>query len=136
MEVSEVHAAVPANNPVSTLHCPSPYKKWRCSSANRSIDDNVGRLLDYLESSGLAKNTLVMYTSDQGFFLGEHGWFDKRFIYEESFQMPVCRAFARPANRPVPDQGAGYRAWFGLSGRSLQRGLCTYLAGVRRSQDP
>ena len=54
----------------------------------QSIDDNVGRLLDYLDSSNLAKNTIVIYTSDQGFFLGEHGWFDKRFMYEESFQMP------------------------------------------------
>lgn len=53
-----------------------------------SVDDNVGRLLDYLEQSGLAKNTLVIYTSDQGFFLGEHGWYDKRFMYEESLRMP------------------------------------------------
>ena len=53
-----------------------------------SVDENVGRLLDYLDESGLAENTLVIYTSDQGFFLGEHGWFDKRFIYEQSFQMP------------------------------------------------
>lgn len=55
----------------------------------RSIDDNVGRVLDYLDSEGLSDNTMVLYTSDQGFFLGEHGWFDKRFIYEESFQMPL-----------------------------------------------
>ncbi|KAI8239731.1 hypothetical protein K4K55_001530 [Colletotrichum sp. SAR 10_96] len=54
----------------------------------QSIDDNVGRMLDWLESEGLAENTIVIYTSDQGFFLGEHGWFDKRFMYEESFQMP------------------------------------------------
>ncbi|KAH6669738.1 N-acetylglucosamine-6-sulfatase [Plectosphaerella plurivora] len=54
----------------------------------QSIDDNVGRMLDWLEAEGLADNTLVVYTSDQGFFLGEHGWFDKRFMYEESFQMP------------------------------------------------
>lgn len=54
----------------------------------QSIDDNVGRLLDYLDAEGLADNTIVIYTSDQGFFLGEHGWFDKRFIYEESLQMP------------------------------------------------
>jgi len=54
----------------------------------QSVDDNVGRLLDYLDQSGLSENTMVIYTSDQGFFLGEHGWFDKRFIYEESFQMP------------------------------------------------
>ncbi|GKZ16855.1 hypothetical protein AbraIFM66951_006346 [Aspergillus brasiliensis] len=53
-----------------------------------SIDENVGRLLDYLDEEGLAENTVVIYTSDQGFFLGEHGWFDKRFMYEESFQMP------------------------------------------------
>ncbi|KAF2177747.1 arylsulfatase B [Zopfia rhizophila CBS 207.26] len=54
----------------------------------QSIDDSVGRLLDYLDQEGLADNTIVIYTSDQGFFLGEHGWFDKRFMYEESFQMP------------------------------------------------
>lgn len=54
----------------------------------QSVDDNVGRVLDYLDHHGLAENTLVIYTSDQGFFLGEHGWFDKRFMYEESFQMP------------------------------------------------
>lgn len=53
-----------------------------------SVDENVGRMLDWLEEQGLADNTLVIYTSDQGFYLGEHGWFDKRFIYEESFKMP------------------------------------------------
>lgn len=53
------------------------------------VDENVGRLLDYLEQSGLAKNTIVIYTSDQGFYLGEHGWFDKRFMYEESLRMPL-----------------------------------------------
>ena len=54
-----------------------------------SVDDNVGRLLDYLEEKGLAENTIVVYTSDQGFYLGEHGWFDKRFIYDESFKTPL-----------------------------------------------
>jgi arylsulfatase A-like enzyme len=54
-----------------------------------AVDDNVGRLLDYLDENGLAENTLVVYTSDQGFYLGEHGWFDKRFIYEESFKTPL-----------------------------------------------
>ena len=54
-----------------------------------SVDENIGRLLDYLEESGLAENTMVVYTSDQGFFLGEHGWFDKRFMYEESLRMPL-----------------------------------------------
>lgn len=54
-----------------------------------SLDENIGRLLDYLDSSGLSKNTIVVYTSDQGFFLGEHGWWDKRFMYEESLRMPL-----------------------------------------------
>jgi arylsulfatase A-like enzyme len=53
------------------------------------VDENVGRLLDYLDQSGLAKNTVVVYSSDQGFYLGEHGWFDKRFMYEESYRMPL-----------------------------------------------
>lgn len=52
------------------------------------VDENVGRLLAYLETSGLADNTIVMYSADQGFYLGEHGWFDKRFMYEESFRTP------------------------------------------------
>ncbi len=54
-----------------------------------SIDDNVGRILAYLEASGLDKNTVVFYSSDQSFYLGEHGWFDKRFIYEESLRTPM-----------------------------------------------
>jgi arylsulfatase A-like enzyme len=54
-----------------------------------SVDDNVGRVLDYLDQHGLRENTLVIYTSDQGFYLGEHGWFDKRFMYEESLRMPM-----------------------------------------------
>ena len=53
-----------------------------------SVDDSVGAMLAYLDEAGIADNTIVIYTSDQGFFLGEHGWFDKRFMYEESFQMP------------------------------------------------
>ena len=54
-----------------------------------AVDENVGRLLDYLDEKGLAENTLVVYTSDQGFYLGEHGWFDKRFMYDESFKTPL-----------------------------------------------
>jgi len=53
------------------------------------VDDGVGRVLDYLEENGLAENTIVVYTSDQGFYLGEHGWFDKRFVYNESFKTPL-----------------------------------------------
>ena len=55
----------------------------------RSIDESVGELLNYLEANDLVKNTIVIYTSDQGFYLGEHGWFDKRFMYEESFRTPL-----------------------------------------------
>jgi arylsulfatase A-like enzyme len=54
----------------------------------QSVDDGVGRLLDFLDTSGLSRNTIVVYTSDQGFFLGEHGLYDKRFMYEESLRMP------------------------------------------------
>ena len=54
-----------------------------------SVDDNVGRVLDYLKENNLEDNTIVVYTSDQGFYLGEHGWFDKRFIYNESFKTPL-----------------------------------------------
>lgn len=57
----------------------------RCGAA---IDDNIGKLLDYLEAEGIANNTIVIYTADQGYFLGEHGFFDKRLIYEESMRMP------------------------------------------------
>jgi arylsulfatase A-like enzyme len=61
----------------------------RCAAA---IDENIGRVLDYLQQSGLANNTVVIYTSDQGYFLGEHGFFDKRMMYEESLRMPfvIC----------------------------------------------
>jgi arylsulfatase A-like enzyme len=53
-----------------------------------SLDRNIGRVLDYLDKTGLAENTIVVYSSDQGFYLGEHGWYDKRFMYEESLHMP------------------------------------------------
>lgn len=54
-----------------------------------SVDDNLGRVLDYLDASGLAENTIVVYNSDQGFFLGDHGWYDKRWMYEESLRTPL-----------------------------------------------
>lgn len=107
----------------------------------QSVDDNVGRMLNYLEDNGLADSTIVIYTSDQGFFLGEHGWFDKRFMYEESFQMPflirypaaiakgavcddiICNVDFAPtfldfANLPVPSymQGVSFREL--LSGKT------------------
>lgn len=57
--------------------------------AIQSVDDNLGRVLKYLDETGLAKNTIVIYSSDQGFYLGDHGWFDKRWMYEESLRMPL-----------------------------------------------
>jgi arylsulfatase A-like enzyme len=70
-------------------------KKWKYERFMKdylacvaSVDDNVGRLLDYLKQHDLLDNTIVVYTSDQGFFIGDHGWFDKRFMYEHSLRMP------------------------------------------------
>ena len=88
--------------PVPPGLTPEEEKRWkyqryikdylRCVA---SIDDNVGRLLDYLDEQGLADDTIVVYTSDQGFFLGDHGWYDKRFMYEESLQMPFLMRYPR-----------------------------------------
>ena len=55
----------------------------------RSMDEGIGEILDHLDKTGLAKNTIVIYSSDQGFYLGEHGWYDKRWMFEESFKMPL-----------------------------------------------
>lgn len=60
-----------------------------------SVDEGVGQVLDYLDETGLAENTIVIYTSDQGFYLGEHGWFDKRFMYEESFRTPLVMRYPK-----------------------------------------
>lgn len=60
-----------------------------------SVDDNIGRVLDYLEANGLRENTIIVYTSDQGFYLGEHGWFDKRFMYEESYRTPFIVSYPK-----------------------------------------
>lgn len=100
----------------------------------KSLDDNVGRLLDYLDESGLAENTLVVYTSDQGFYMGEHGWFDKRFMYEESFRTPlimawrghirpgtVCRELVQNIDyAPTLLDAAGVEVPDGMDGVSLQ----------------
>ncbi len=70
----------------------------------KSVDDCVGRVLDYLEKNGLEKNTIVIYSSDQGFYLGEHGWFDKRWIFEESIRMPFIIRWpgvVDPGSRPA-----------------------------------
>ena len=69
------------------------------------MDKDIGRVLDYLDEQGLAENTLIVYTSDQGFFIGEHGWFDKRFMYEETMRTPlIIRYPARiKANQVITD---------------------------------
>ncbi len=61
----------------------------------QSVDDGVGEILNYLDENSLSDNTIVVYTSDQGFYLGEHGWFDKRFMYEESFRTPMLMRYPK-----------------------------------------
>jgi arylsulfatase A-like enzyme len=99
----------------------------------QAVDDNVGRLLDWLDANGLRENTLLIYTSDQGFFLGDHGMYDKRFMYEESLKMPflvrwpavikpgsVQNAIAiNPDFAPTFMDAAGLRVPEDMQGRSL-----------------
>src|SRR5690606_34897377 len=66
-----------------------------CLRTIKSVDDGEGEVLDYLEENGLAENSIVIYTSDQGFYLGERGWFDKRFMYEESFRTPLLMRYPK-----------------------------------------
>ena len=69
----------------------------------KAVDESVGRILEYLETSGLAKNTIVIYSSDQGFYLGEHGWYDKRWMFEESLAMPFLVRWpgvVKPGSKP------------------------------------
>lgn len=98
-----------------------------------SVDDNVGRVLRYLDAEGLAENTIVVYSSDQGFYLGEHGWFDKRWIYEESIRTPLLmrwpgvtqpgsRSDAMVSNLDYPEtflDAAGVRVPGDMQGRSF-----------------
>jgi arylsulfatase A-like enzyme len=101
------------------------------------IDENVGRLLKYLDDEGLAENTVVIYTADQGFFLGEHGWFDKRLMYEESLRMPFMVRYPKeiPAGTLMDDLAlnidfaplfldyAGVSAPQWMQGRSFRQNL-------------
>ncbi len=81
-------------------HDPVEVVKWKYQrylrdylATARSMDRNIGRILDYLDQNGLTENTVVIYTSDQGFYMGEHGWFDKRFMYEESLRTPFVMRY-------------------------------------------
>jgi len=98
-----------------------------------SVDDNLGRLLDYLDENGLAENTIVIYASDQGFYLGDHGWYDKRWMYEESLRFPLLMRWPKgiPAGiensdlvqnidlAPTLIDFAGQEVPEGMQGRSL-----------------
>lgn len=84
------------NNFYSKKRNPKEIAEWKYQrylqdymACVKSVDDSVGEIMEYLKASGLDKNTVIIYTTDQGFYLGEHGWFDKRFMYEESFGMPM-----------------------------------------------
>jgi arylsulfatase A-like enzyme len=83
---------------------PEERKKWIYQRfvkdhycALHGVDENLGRVLDYLDKNGLAEDTLIMYTSDNGYFLGEHGWYDKRFMYEPSLRVPLLVRYPRLA---------------------------------------
>jgi arylsulfatase A-like enzyme len=85
---------MPDFHPPATL-TPRQRKQWNYQQfmghflgTLRAQDDNIGRLLDFLDKNGLSENTVVVYTTDHGFFLGEHGWFDKRFMYEQAIRVP------------------------------------------------
>ena len=76
----------------------------------KAVDENIGRMLDYLDENGLSKNTVVIYSSDQGFWLGEHGWFDKRWMYEESLHTPLLVRWAG-RTKPAPLIPTWYLIW-------------------------
>ncbi len=104
-------AEMPDFNPPSYL-TPRQRKQWNYQrfmehflGTLRAQDDNIGRLLDFLDSSGLAQNTVVVYTTDHGFFLGDHGWFDKRFMYEQAIHVPwMIRCPGMHARGAVTDE--------------------------------
>jgi arylsulfatase A-like enzyme len=107
-----------------------------------AVDESVGRVLDWLELSGQADNTIVVYTSDQGFYLGEHGWFDKRFMYEESLRTPLVMQWPgriAPGTRiKVPVQNVDYAPTF-LDAAGLQPPASVQgrsLRGVMDGQPP
>ncbi|WP_262709196.1 sulfatase/phosphatase domain-containing protein [Sphingobacterium daejeonense] len=77
------------------------YQRYMIDYLNtaESMDRNIGKVLDYLDDKNLSDNTIVIYMSDQGFYMGEHGWFDKRFMYEESFRTPMIMRYPQKINK-------------------------------------
>ncbi len=101
-QVALMHLKNHLPDPVPAGLSAEEQKVWNYQSFMRnylrcvaSIDENVGRLLDFLDESKLAEDTIVIYTSDHGFFLGDHGWYDKRFMYEESIRIPFLMRYPR-----------------------------------------
>jgi len=88
---ADLHARAPKGNALTEWKFQRYMKDYLSTAA--SLDRNIGKTLDYLDQNGLSKNTLVIYMSDQGFYMGEHGWFDKRFMYEESFRTPMLMRY-------------------------------------------
>ncbi len=112
-----------------------------------SVDDNVGKMIDYLKANGLWENTIVVYTSDQGFYLGEHGWFDKRFMYEESFRTPLLVSYPKMIQKATETNAlaqnidfaptlldfAGVKIPADIQGESLKPILCNLKQNVRKA---
>lgn len=101
-DVSAVRLIDKDTGEVFTFGSQEAYRDWKFQRYMQrylrtlaAVDEGVASLLDLLDEEGIAEDTVVIYTSDQGFFLGEHGWFDKRFMYEESFQMPFLVRYPR-----------------------------------------
>ena len=101
-QVALMHRKNHLPDPVPAGLSPEEQKAWNYQSFIRnylrcvaSIDENVGRVLDFLDENQLAEDTIVIYTSDHGFFLGDHGWYDKRFMYEESIRIPFLMRYPR-----------------------------------------
>lgn len=90
-----IHADLKAQNLSGNALTEWKYQRYMRDylSTAASLDRNIGRTLDYLDKHNLAKNTIVVYVSDQGFYMGEHGWFDKRWMYEESFRTPMVMRY-------------------------------------------
>ena len=130
---------MPDFNPPSDL-TPRQRKQWNYQKfmehflgTLRSQDDNIGRLFDFLEKKGLADNTIIVYTTDHGFFMGDHGWFDKRFMYEQAIRVPMMirtpwqreRGVVREQwtanidNAPTALELAGLPVPAGMQGKSL-----------------
>ncbi|MFZ4398775.1 MAG: sulfatase [Bacteroidales bacterium] len=111
----------------------------------KTVDDNVGKILDYLKGNGLEENTIVIYTSDQGFFLGEHGWFDKRFMYDESYKMPLLIQYpAKLKAGKVNDQllmnldfAPTFLDWAGIKKPKQMQGIsfASYIDNSKRLRD-